>query len=99
MQRTLTDADSTAVLDRTRQLAWLLKVSGYRGRDRMMSLWQVDDAATRDLMAGDGSRLAAGAATSTALRETQLQILGITKYAHPYYWASFLTAGDNSPIQ
>ena len=50
-------------------------------------------------MTGAYSRLAAGAATRTARRDTQLQILGITKYAHPYYWASFVTAGNNSPIQ
>jgi len=65
----------------------------------MMSLWQVDDAATRDLMAGYYARLTAGKPRSAALREIQLEILGTPKYAHPYYWASFLSAGDNTPIQ
>ena len=65
----------------------------------VMSLWQVDDVATRDLMAGYYARLTAGKPRSSALREVQLEIQGKPKYAHPYYWASFLPAGDNSPIK
>jgi CHAT domain-containing protein len=63
-----------------------------------MSLWQVDDFATRDLMAGYYSRLKAGHARSTALREIQKEIAANPKYAHPYYWAAFVAAGDNTPI-
>jgi CHAT domain-containing protein/tetratricopeptide (TPR) repeat protein len=65
----------------------------------VMSLWQVDDTATRDLMAGYYARLTAGKPRSAALRDIQLEIQGKPKYAHPYYWASFLPAGDSSPIQ
>ncbi|HEY0481821.1 MAG TPA: CHAT domain-containing protein, partial [Kofleriaceae bacterium] len=65
----------------------------------VMSLWQVDDDATRDLMAGYYARLAAGKPRSSALRDVQLEIQGKPKYAHPYYWASFLPAGDNTPIR
>jgi CHAT domain-containing protein len=65
----------------------------------VMSLWQVDDAATRDLMAGFYARLAAGAPRSSALREIQLKLLSKPRYAHPYYWASFLPAGDNTPLR
>jgi len=65
----------------------------------VMSLWQVDDAATRDLMAGYYARLTAGKPRSSALREIQLEIQSHAKYAHPYYWASFLPAGDNTPLQ
>jgi CHAT domain-containing protein len=64
----------------------------------VMSLWQVDDAATRDLMAGYYARLAAGKPRSSALRDIQLEIQGKPKYAHPYYWASFLPAGDDAPL-
>jgi CHAT domain-containing protein len=64
----------------------------------VMSLWQVDDEATRDLMVGYYAKLAAGHARSTALREEQLELRANAKYAHPYYWASFLPAGDNSPL-
>jgi CHAT domain-containing protein len=65
----------------------------------VMSLWQVDDEATKDLMVGYYSRLAAGASRSSALREIQLELQGRDKYKHPYYWASFLPAGDNSPLK
>lgn len=63
-----------------------------------MSLWQVDDFATRDLMAGYYAKLKAGHPRSTALREIQKEIAANPKYAHPYYWAAFVAAGDNTPI-
>jgi CHAT domain-containing protein len=63
----------------------------------VMSLWQVDDEATKDLMVGYYARLARGKSRSAALRDTQLQ-LAHGKYKHPYYWASFLPAGDDSPL-
>jgi CHAT domain-containing protein len=65
----------------------------------VMSLWQVDDEATKDLMVGYYSRLAAGKSRSSALRDVQLELMAKDKYKHPYYWASFLPAGDNSPIK
>jgi CHAT domain-containing protein len=64
----------------------------------VMTLWQVDDLATRDLMAGYYARLEKGAGRSSALRDTQLAIAAQPKYAHPYFWASFLAAGADSPI-
>jgi CHAT domain-containing protein len=65
----------------------------------VMSLWQVDDTATRDLMAGYYTRLAAGRPRSAALRDVQLEIQRNPTYAHPYYWAGFLPAGDGAPIR
>ncbi len=65
----------------------------------VMSLWQVDDLATRDLMAGYYRRLEAGEARSNALRDVQREIAARPKYAHPYYWAAFVAEGDNSPIR
>ncbi len=65
----------------------------------VMSLWQVDDTATKELMVGYYKRLAKGESRSSALREIQLELQSNKKYAHPYYWASFLPAGDNSPIK
>jgi len=64
----------------------------------VMSLWQVDDVATKELMTGYYKRLKAGKPRSSALRDVQLEIGGRTEYAHPYFWASFLPAGDNTPI-
>ena len=65
----------------------------------VMSLWQVDDEATKELMVGYYKRLAEGRPRSSALRDIQLQLLSEPKYKHPYYWASFLPAGDNSPLK
>ncbi len=64
----------------------------------VMTLWQVDDFATRDLMAGYYGKLASGRGRSSALRDTQLEIAAQAKYAHPFYWASFLAAGADSPL-
>jgi CHAT domain-containing protein len=65
----------------------------------VMTLWQVDDIATKDLMAGFYKKLAAGKPRSAALREIQLEIAAQEKYAHPFYWASFLPAGALTPIK
>ena len=73
-----------------------LVIAGAEGL--VMSLWQVDDVATRDLMAGYYARLKEGRPRSSALRDIQLEIAANPKYAHPYYWAAFVAAGDNSPI-
>lgn len=73
-----------------------LVIAGAEGL--VMSLWQVDDFATRDLMAGYYARLKAGKPRSSALRDIQREIAAKPKYAHPYYWAAFVAAGDNSPI-
>ena len=62
-----------------------------------MSMWEVDDAATRDLMAGYYKKLAAGAGRSEGLRAIQLEMNATKKYAHPFYWASFVAAGDSAP--
>lgn len=65
----------------------------------VMTLWQVDDAATKELMAGYYTKLAKGRPRSSALRDIQLEIAAREQYSHPYYWASFLPAGDNSPLK
>lgn len=65
----------------------------------VMSLWQVDDAATRELMTGYYRKLEAGSGRSDALREVQLSMLRKPKTSHPYYWASFVPSGSWTPIQ
>jgi CHAT domain-containing protein len=64
----------------------------------VMSLWQVDDTATRDLMDGYYRKLKTGAGRSAALRDVQRELHANPTYAHPYYWASFVAAGDSSPL-
>jgi CHAT domain-containing protein len=64
----------------------------------VMSMWEVDDAATRDLMAGYYKKLEAGAGRSEGLRAIQREMSATKNYAHPYYWASFIAAGDSAPL-
>jgi CHAT domain-containing protein/Tfp pilus assembly protein PilF len=68
----------------------------YAGAPRVVvSLWNVNDRATAELMAGfyrgmlrDGKRPAA------ALREAQLQLRQQKQWASPYYWAAFVQHGE-----
>jgi len=58
----------------------------------MASLWEVGDAATRDLMvAFYGALKKSGRAT--ALQQAQLVLLKNPLTAHPYYWAPFILIG------
>jgi CHAT domain-containing protein len=62
----------------------------------VMSLWKVDDLATRDMMIGYYQRLEAGEGRSEALRQVRLGMLSNSATAHPFYWASFIVSGDPS---
>ncbi|MEM9490603.1 MAG: CHAT domain-containing protein [Myxococcota bacterium] len=64
----------------------------------VMSLWQVDDQATRDLMTRYYRRLTAGKGRTDALRQAQLHMLRSDDYSHPYYWAGFIPAGAWTPL-
>jgi CHAT domain-containing protein len=65
---------------------------------QLMSLWQVSDEGTADLMTRYYQRLLAGEGRSEALRNTQLELLQQPGYAHPYYWASFIPSGNWHPL-
>lgn len=68
-------------------------------RTVIMSLWSVDDQATRDWMRAlyDG-RLARKLSTADAVREASLTVLRERRArgqsTHPFYWAAFVAAGD-----
>ncbi len=80
---------------------------------QVMSLWKVADNATRDLMVSYYRRLGAGEGRSEALRQVQLEMLGVTKSRgpstlgsgeraerrHPFYWASFIPVGSWTPLE
>lgn len=66
------------------------------GADRVaVSLWNVDDTATAELMEHfyDGL-LRLGLPPAEALREAQKLLLRSKEFTSPYYWASFTLAGD-----
>ncbi|WP_414756479.1 CHAT domain-containing protein, partial [Anabaena sp. CCY 9910] len=61
---------------------------------QMISLWKVDDDATKELMVAYYKKLLDNQGRSEALRQTQLDMLKGEKYQHPYYWAAFIPSGD-----
>jgi CHAT domain-containing protein/Tfp pilus assembly protein PilF len=61
---------------------------------QVLSLWPVSDKETRNLMAGYYGRLLKGEGRGEALRQMQLGMLKDAKLRHPYYWASFIQAGE-----
>ncbi|MDC0743059.1 CHAT domain-containing tetratricopeptide repeat protein [Polyangium mundeleinium] len=63
---------------------------------QVMSLWQVDDEATSELMTAYYTGLAAGGGRSEALRAAQLAVR--EKHPHPYYWASFIVSGNGAAL-
>ncbi len=64
----------------------------------VMSLWQVDDQATRRLMTGYYDRLDNRRGRGDALRAQQLALLESDAYSHPYYWAGFIPSGQWAPL-
>lgn len=65
---------------------------------QVMSLWRVQDEATRDLMVAYYRRLRAGGGRSEAMREVQLAMLARPETAAPYFWAPFIVSGKDAPL-
>lgn len=66
---------------------------------QVMSLWKVDDEATRDLMVGFYKELAVGKGRSEALRSVQRTMAAESRHSHPYYWAAFIPSGSWEPMR
>ncbi len=65
----------------------------------VMSLWPVSDLVTREIMAGYYTGLKQGLGRGAALRATQLQMLKRKGRSHPFYWASFIQAGEWTTLE
>ncbi|AFY41362.1 CHAT domain-containing tetratricopeptide repeat protein [Nostoc sp. PCC 7107] len=65
-------------------------------QSQVLSLWQVDDAATKDLMVKYYQNLQAGKGRHEALRSAQLDLL--KEHEHPYFWAAFVPSGNWTPL-
>ncbi|MEN9219016.1 MAG: CHAT domain-containing protein, partial [Gloeomargarita sp. DG_2_bins_126] len=61
---------------------------------QVMSLWKVDDEATKNLMVNYYQRLSRGESRGEALRQAQLSLLKTGNYQHPKYWSGFIPSGD-----
>ncbi len=66
---------------------------------QIISLWQVDDFGTKDLMVGYYEGIYKGEARGEALRDQQLKMLRNPKYEHPFFWAPFILSGDWRPVK
>ena len=66
---------------------------------QVMTLWRVDDSASRDLMEGFYKRLRDGEGRAEALRQSQLTLMRDPKRAHPFFWAAFIQSGAAEPLR
>jgi CHAT domain-containing protein len=60
----------------------------------VMSFWAVSDRITREMMTTYYTGLKDGLGRGDALRRAQLEMLKHESRKHPFYWASFIQAGD-----
>jgi CHAT domain-containing protein len=60
----------------------------------VMSLWPVSDVVTREMMTAYYAGLRDGLGRGDALRQAQLAMLARKSRQHPFYWASFIQAGE-----
>ena len=65
----------------------------------LMSLWQVADDATKDLMTSYYSRLSKGESRADALRQAQLAMLKDEKTKQPFFWAAFISSGESGVLR
>src|SRR4029077_3066597 len=60
----------------------------------VMSLWPVSDGVTREMMTAYYGGLKRGLGRGDALRQAQLAMLTRPNRQHPFYWSSFIQAGE-----
>ena len=67
-----------------------------RGAQRVaVSLWQVDDEATAELMSRFYTGMIRdGLAPAAALRAAQLELRNMSRWRAPFYWAGFVLQGE-----
>jgi CHAT domain-containing protein len=64
----------------------------------VLSLWQVEDQSTLQLMERMYAALYAGASKPAALRQAQLSLLAENPGLHPAFWGSFQVVGNANPL-
>lgn len=69
-------------------------------RSLIMSLWEVNDESTAEIMTSFYKHLAEGDQKSTALRKAKLAYIEKSDQleSQPYFWAAFLASGDMQPL-
>lgn len=64
----------------------------------LMSLWQVDDESTSEIMSDFYAGLKNGLGKAEALQQAKLQHLTRYRKTFPHYWGAFILMGDNQPV-
>ena len=70
----------------------VLKIAG--AQSVVMSLWQVADQSTADLMVDFYRRMDEGENKKEALRSAAIALRSKPGYEHPYFWAPFILSGN-----
>lgn len=67
----------------------------------VMSLWDIDDRSTAEIVVGFYKRLANGETKADALRNVKLDYLKNSDQltANPVYWAGLVSIGDQAPVK
>ncbi|TXF88290.1 CHAT domain-containing protein [Neolewinella aurantiaca] len=65
----------------------------------LSSLWQVDDAATEQLMVAFYRNLADGHSRAEALATATSEVRASQTFAHPYYWSAMVLHGASGPVK
>ncbi|MFM7641305.1 MAG: CHAT domain-containing tetratricopeptide repeat protein, partial [Cyanobium sp.] len=73
-----------------------LRVAGARAT--LLSLWEVDDAATKAFMVDYYTLLKQGMGRAEALRLVQRKLRDHARYSHPHYWAAWQLSGDSGAV-
>lgn len=66
----------------------------------VMTLWEVEDISSANIMADFYRNLKEGLSKDLALRNSKLTYLNTANQlqSHPYFWAAYVQIGDNSPV-
>jgi CHAT domain-containing protein len=65
----------------------------------VMSLWKVNDRATKEIMIGFNKNLKKGMQKDRALRLAKKDYLKNSGNLHPAFWSSFVLIGNDSPLR
>ena len=65
---------------------------------QLMSLWNVSDEGTQELMVDYYQRIQSGEPRGEALRQVQLSMLQDEERQHPFFWAAFIPSGAWTPL-
>ena len=92
-----TNVGKLAAGETTMSMASAFAAAG--ARSTLTTLWQVDDAATKDLIVSFYRSLVEGDTRLEALNAAQRNLCQGRDYAHPYYWSALTLYGASSPIE